>query len=1174
VHLSRLNGLSGISTAGAAVLLLITLLPCFTPTRADINAGFSDWKYHLPIYIVNHNSYEIVNYDAKIIIDTKKLITSGITRADCGDIRFSDGNGKSLPYWIQPNTCDTEKTIIWVKIPYLAPNSTNIIYMYYGNPKATDESNAYEVFLFFDDFQGTSLNTKRWSIIFEPSLNAKKNAQIHYPTFNVNNGLVVNVPDNCYYYVFIPNFVFSAPVVAEMYFRIINYSKTSNFITNTILTETNSSAWYFGNYEEFGDYGYWSSSDWGLPVDTNWHLKTMIIEDGNQTSYLDGQPVKWWGRISKTNPTGISIKFKTGDETWNHIAVEIKFFLIATYSRNVEVLLTPVTNIGKAPVITLYDPQVSGLTVTVNGVASPGYSGASITRIHWDWGDNSGEDHWFPASHKYSKSGTYTVTVTVYQSDGLSASKTITVKVEAPSFDFSVSTRGTSFSVARGDSITVPVSVSLIEGTPSKVSLSLGWITEGGGGLGASNQWLTTEFNPSSGTPPFDSALTIKVAENAPTGIYKAQIFATGGGKAKYTMVTVNIVPALEIIGYSTLVENVSEDLFYKKQPAIPEKVAAPSGTPHGIQNVIFSPGTPTQNQYFILNITVKNNRNSPLTIPGTLSHNIVLPKDSAKFDVNITGPQLVEVIRLSGNSVGVGKALPSISLGPGEIKSLYYLCEVRWRFSTVSFSLNDIVQAFIEDPDVLSHLYEDLEKTVGEEEVFKILGMRAGEVPAKLSEIEEELSSFNKEALSAERGVGVALNVIMPFANLAQLVLDLKGNLAFFTVYTFSFPSLTTKEGSIPVTIVAQKRKIDAFWQYIVAQPVVDAVSIGLSGTLGAFFDGPGIVAGIIAGVAIESATDAYYINAMHDPSLNYTRLVPAPSVPGAFSRLPNSTESRVLLYEYLYLAYLNASAESMARANGAREMNDTKYYYLQLRNAQVYAANASIYYSRLVPLLEQIIEELDRSGYLSEASFIKGKEDIAKNGLPSNVTRLLEELGFTKYINIREVEEKIKNARYEPLNVTAFKEALELSKKYNPAAFFNQSFAEELESVSNKTLCQVVLNVAGPSNITVKVDGRDYPLPSSLYLNLGTKHNVTFAQVVPGLFQDYVFKELIVGNQTYTDPSIQLTVLEPVSVTAIYEARPSALTITIIALALLAATAAAYTIRRKHRAKPPTPS
>jgi len=86
---------------------------------------------------------------------------------------------------------------------------------------------------------------------------------------------------------------------------------------------------------------------------------------------------------------------------------------------------------NKPPILTLFEPQVSGLTVTVNGVANPGYEGVSITRIHWDWGDGSKEDHWFPTTHTYSSAGTYTITVTAYQSDGLSTTKTLSVKVEA-----------------------------------------------------------------------------------------------------------------------------------------------------------------------------------------------------------------------------------------------------------------------------------------------------------------------------------------------------------------------------------------------------------------------------------------------------------------------------------------------------------------------------------------------------------------------------------------------------------------------------------------------------------------------------------------------------------------------------------------------------------------------
>jgi PKD repeat protein len=84
----------------------------------------------------------------------------------------------------------------------------------------------------------------------------------------------------------------------------------------------------------------------------------------------------------------------------------------------------------------------NGLTVTVNGSAALGYSGASITRIRWEWGDGSSEDSLFPATHTYSSPGAYTVTVTAYQSNGFSTSKNLAVTVGAvnkpPVADFSL----------------------------------------------------------------------------------------------------------------------------------------------------------------------------------------------------------------------------------------------------------------------------------------------------------------------------------------------------------------------------------------------------------------------------------------------------------------------------------------------------------------------------------------------------------------------------------------------------------------------------------------------------------------------------------------------------------------------------------------------------------------
>ncbi|GEM_PF-3286609 len=116
------------------------------------------------------------------------------------------------------------------------------------------------------------------------------------------------------------------------------------------------------------------------------------------------------------------------------------FHLVGPGDEILDSCYVEVTAAGQPPSLTLYEPEIDGLTVTVNGVTTPGTPGASIIRLHWDWGDGHEEDHWFPASHTYAEAGTYTITVTSYQSDGLSTTKSITVTVSALNF---VKFRGT-----------------------------------------------------------------------------------------------------------------------------------------------------------------------------------------------------------------------------------------------------------------------------------------------------------------------------------------------------------------------------------------------------------------------------------------------------------------------------------------------------------------------------------------------------------------------------------------------------------------------------------------------------------------------------------------------------------------------------------------------------------
>lgn len=79
------------------------------------------------------------------------------------------------------------------------------------------------------------------------------------------------------------------------------------------------------------------------------------------------------------------------------------------------------------PTLTLFLPTVVGLRVTLNGVTLPGTTGATVDRIHWDWGDGSEEDSWFPASHTYGRPGAFRITVTSYQSDALSSTRSMPI---------------------------------------------------------------------------------------------------------------------------------------------------------------------------------------------------------------------------------------------------------------------------------------------------------------------------------------------------------------------------------------------------------------------------------------------------------------------------------------------------------------------------------------------------------------------------------------------------------------------------------------------------------------------------------------------------------------------------------------------------------------------------
>jgi len=118
----------------------------------------SSWNYKRPINVSVSSGSTVAGYQVKLNITYDSDMQS-----DFDDLRFTNGSeNDKLPYWIEEKS-NGNWAIVWVKIDQNITTSNYTIYMYYGNPTATSESNGADTFDDFDDFLGTSLDTNKWS---------------------------------------------------------------------------------------------------------------------------------------------------------------------------------------------------------------------------------------------------------------------------------------------------------------------------------------------------------------------------------------------------------------------------------------------------------------------------------------------------------------------------------------------------------------------------------------------------------------------------------------------------------------------------------------------------------------------------------------------------------------------------------------------------------------------------------------------------------------------------------------------------------------------------------------------------------------------------------------------------------------------------------------------------
>ena len=129
-------------------LFVLGLYLLITPTFAWLY----DWDYRQPINISN-TAGDLTNYQVRIDLNSTNIGSNFNWSNDGKDIRFTNSEENLLNYYIKKWDSSGQTAIIWVNVTSLPNNTNTTIYMYYGNPSATSESDAEAVFDFFDDFE-------------------------------------------------------------------------------------------------------------------------------------------------------------------------------------------------------------------------------------------------------------------------------------------------------------------------------------------------------------------------------------------------------------------------------------------------------------------------------------------------------------------------------------------------------------------------------------------------------------------------------------------------------------------------------------------------------------------------------------------------------------------------------------------------------------------------------------------------------------------------------------------------------------------------------------------------------------------------------------------------------------------------------------------------------------
>lgn len=387
-----------------AVILILAPIVAYSLTHLQKSeaAWFNtDWSFRKAINITAHTSAETNVY--LNLTGGNALNTSDTTRfkTNCGDLRFTDINGKVLPYFIVSG-CGTSTTVIHVFMQNF-PAGAQTVYYYYGNPSApngfstsdfaqaasgvtigslgAEENGAAPVLYFkFDEGQGTVAN--------DSSSNSTDGTLINSPKWQTENQCISG---KCLYFDGSSNSYVDAGnnlnFATTDSFTVSTWFKTTSLASQGTIINKGQNAVCF-NYAFFVNtngsitFGNTSGESTIIPAGTisanTWYHFEAVYVSGSITGYLNG--IAYTTASSTTSTCTNSIKVGSagvsGSRIFNGFIDEVKIY---KYARTISQIKTDYSSRG----------SVKGVSTSIGAsTANKNLSNGLVG--YWNMDENSG----------------------------------------------------------------------------------------------------------------------------------------------------------------------------------------------------------------------------------------------------------------------------------------------------------------------------------------------------------------------------------------------------------------------------------------------------------------------------------------------------------------------------------------------------------------------------------------------------------------------------------------------------------------------------------------------------------------------------------------------------------------------------------------------------------------